>query len=226
MKLKWYGHASFLITANNGTTIITDPYTPETAGYRPVADSPDIVIVSSDNDDYHCRADLIPGDPIVINALEVAQNGGKRTEKGIEFHTIEAMEALNHRYHDPNQNAMYRFTVDGIKIGHMGDIGNALTEAQIDFFKDLDVLLALTGGHPTLELDDLKVAIDKAQPKLVVPMHFQTLTYKPFDSLWAGAFLSYFEREQVRLALSYEIPLTREDIPDTTHILLMDYVRC
>ena len=46
MKLKWYGHASFLITADDGRTIITDPYTPETSGYKPIADSPDIVIMS------------------------------------------------------------------------------------------------------------------------------------------------------------------------------------
>ena len=27
MKVKWLGHSSFLITADNGTKIITDPYT-------------------------------------------------------------------------------------------------------------------------------------------------------------------------------------------------------
>ena len=26
MKIKWLGHASFLITSDNGTRIITDPY--------------------------------------------------------------------------------------------------------------------------------------------------------------------------------------------------------
>src|SRR5688572_31849192 len=133
MRLKWYGHASFLVTSDDGTSIITDPYTPETSGYPAVEDSPDIVIVSSDNDSFHCRADLIPGRPVVINALDVARSGQPRTEKGITVYGIQAMEALNHRYHDPDQNGMYRFAVDGVSIGHMGDIGNALDQAQLDF---------------------------------------------------------------------------------------------
>jgi len=63
MKLKWYGQACFLITADNGLKIVTDPYTPETSGYVPVTEAADIVIRSSDNDSFHCRADLIPATP-------------------------------------------------------------------------------------------------------------------------------------------------------------------
>ncbi|MAS37219.1 MAG: Zn-dependent hydrolase [Anaerolineaceae bacterium] len=225
MKLKWYGQACFLITTDNGLKIVTDPYTPETSGYVPVQENADIVIRSSDNDSFHCRADLIPGDPIVITALDLAREGGERTEKGVTFHAIEAMEALNHRYHDPDQNGMYRFTVDGISIGHMGDVGNPLSDAQIEFFKDLDVLLALTGGHPVIELDDLKTVIDKAQPKFVVPMHFQTLSYKPRNALWVESFLNYFDKDDIDFALHYETAITPDMLPDHTHVLLLDYVK-
>jgi L-ascorbate metabolism protein UlaG (beta-lactamase superfamily) len=225
MKLKWYGQACFLITADNGLKIVTDPYTPETSGYVPVQEEADIVIRSSDNDSFHCRADLIPGDPIVITALDVARDGGSRTEKGIRFDAIEAMEALNHRYHDPDQNGMYRFTVDGVSIGHMGDVGNPLSDAQIEFFKDVDVLLALTGGHPVIELDDLKTVIDRARPKLVVPMHFQTLSYKPRNALWIESFLNYFPKEDVDFALHYEATITPDMLPSSTRVLLLDYVK-
>ncbi|NDJ62988.1 MAG: MBL fold metallo-hydrolase [Chloroflexi bacterium] len=225
MKLTWYGHAAFGITAADGTMIITDPYTPETAGYPPIQAKPTVVITSSDNDSYHCRADLIPGNPTVINALELARSGAPRTENGITFHAIEAMEALNHRYHDPDQNGMYRFEVDGVSIGHMGDVGNPLSDAQVAFFQDVDVLLALTGGHPTIELDDLKVVIDRARPRLVVPMHFQTLTYKPHNILWIEQFLRYFPPEAVELALSSEIELLAGQFAQPTRVLVMDYVR-
>lgn len=223
MKLKWYGHASFLVTADDGTTIITDPYTPETSGYKPIPDAPDIVVISSDNDLFHCRADLIQGNPIVINALTVAQNGGLRTEKGIDIHTIQAMEAEDHREHDPDQNGMYRFSVDGISVGHMGDIGNPLTPEQIAFFKDVDILLALTGGHPVLELDELKDAIEGAKPKIVVPMHFRTLRYKPRNQYWIEPFLELFPDEQVDFACDYEVSLTPDDIPDSTRVLVLTH---
>jgi L-ascorbate metabolism protein UlaG (beta-lactamase superfamily) len=224
MKLKWYGHASFLISADDGTTIVTDPFTPETSGYPAVEDAPDIVIISSDNDSFHCRADLIPGHPTVINALEVARSGKPRTEHGITFHAIQAMEALNHRYHDPDQNGMYRFIVDGVSIGHIGDMGNALDQAQLDFFRGVDVFLALAGGHPTIELDDLKRAIDVIKPRLIVPMHFQTLTYKPRNSFWIDKFLDYFEPSDIDFALHYEVSITPDSLPQNTRVLLLDYV--
>lgn len=223
MKLKWYGQAAFSLTTSNGVTVITDPYTPETAGYAPIPDPADVVITSSDNDSFHCRADLISGSPIVINALAVAQNGGTRTEKGITFRAIEAMEALNHRYHDPDQNALYRFEMDGLQIGHMGDVGNALSAAQMDFFSGLDVLLALVGGHPTIELDDLKTIIDTVQPKLIVPMHFRTLRYKPRNIFWIQNFLDYFPNEQVDFACNYETTLMRENLPEATRVLVLTH---
>jgi L-ascorbate metabolism protein UlaG (beta-lactamase superfamily) len=224
MKIKWYGQACFIITAEDGTTIATDPYTPETAGYVPVSDPAHIAIISSDNDSFHCRADLIPGDPTVVNALALAQNGGKTIEKGIEISAIEAMEALNHKYHDPDQNGMYRFVVDGLSIGHMGDMGNALSPQQIDFFRGVDIFLALAGGHPTIELDDLKHVLDEVQPRLIIPMHFRTLSYKPRNTFWIETFLNYFDQADVDFALGCETTITRQTLPEKTRVLVMDYV--
>jgi L-ascorbate metabolism protein UlaG (beta-lactamase superfamily) len=187
----------------------------------PVQDEADMVIMSSDNDSFHCRADLIPGSPMVVNALEVAQSGGERTIKDIRIQAIEAMEALDHKYHDPDQNALYRFKVDGISIGHMGDIGNALNQEQLDFFKNLDVLLALAGGHPTIDLDDLKLFIDAAKPKLVVPMHFQTLRYKPRNCFWVETFLNYFSADQIDFACDYETTLSSAQLPASTRVLVL-----
>lgn len=223
MRLHWYGHAAFLIEAADGTRIITDPYTPETSGYDPIPDAPDIVIMSSDNDLFHCRADLIPGTPTVINALTVARQGGSVTHHGITFHAIEAMEALNHREHDPDQNGMYRFTVDGISIGHLGDMGNALSPAQLDFFHGVDVLLALAGGHPVLELTDLKVLIDEVKPRYVVPMHFRTLRYKPRNQYWIESFLGLFPADEVDFACATAITLTRDALPASTRAMILSH---
>ena len=219
MKLKWYGQAAFAVIAD--VTVITDPYTPETAGYAPILDPADIVITSSDNDSFHCRADLIRENPIAINALAVAQSGGMRQEKGVTFQAIAAMEALDHTYHDLDQNAMYRFEVEGVHIGHMGDVGNALSAAQIDFFRGIDILLALAGGHPTIALDDVKTLIDAVQPRLIVPMHFQTLRYKPRNILWIESFLAYFPKGEVDFACDFEISLTRAELPESTRVLVL-----
>ena len=78
MKIKWYGHACFRIEGRAGgdgqrpVAIVTDPYTPEVAGYDPIAEPADIVIMSSATDRFHSCADRVPGNPTVINSLEIA----------------------------------------------------------------------------------------------------------------------------------------------------------
>ena len=226
MKLKWYGHAAFRCQPDTGPTVITDPYTPEGVGYAPISDPADVVIISSDDDSAHCRADLITGDPSVINALTVAQTGGRTTTAGLEVTAIEAAEWDQHPEHDvPGQNGMYRFTLDGIKFAHMGDVGNPLTDAQMAFFEDVDVLLALAGGYLTITLPDLDTLIKRVRPRLIVPMHFRTLTYKPRNTMWIESFLGYFDDSVVDFACSTEVTLTKEDIPDSTRVLVMDYAR-
>lgn len=223
MKLEWYGQACFRLTTTDGVVVMTDPYTPETAGYTDYTEPADLVITSSDNDSFHCRSDLIPGNPVAVNALDVAQGSGQRIEKGVTIHAIEAMEALGKQ--NPDQNGMYRFELDGLSVGHMGDVGNPLTPAQMEFFKDVDLLLALTGGFPTIALEDLQDLIKHAQPRYVVPMHFRTLRYKPRNSHWLSTFLSMYDEADVDFAFDSVIELDRAKIPDQTRILVLDYRR-
>jgi len=224
--IRWYGHAAFGLRADAGVTVITDPYLPALVGYSPIPDRADIVVISSADDDGHCREDLVPGEHAVVNALDVARSGGARTEAGIEFRAMEAMEYEFHPEHDlPGQNAMYRFEMDGIKIAHMGDVGNRLTTAQMDFYEDVDVLLALTGNALTIKLPDLMEMIHLKRPKIVIPMHFRTLTYKPQRGSWVEDFLVNFHDDRIDYALGCDTSITMDDLPDETRVLVMDYHR-
>lgn len=226
MQVTWYGHAAFGLVGEDGKRLITDPYTPEGVGYAPITDLADLIIMSSDDDDAHCRADLICGGPEVVNALTVAQSGGATSAMGLDITAIEAAEWDHHPEHAvPGQNGMYRFTLDGIKCAHMGDVGNPLTESQQEFFEDTDVLFALAGGYLTIELPDLMEMIHRTKPKLVIPMHFRTLTYKPRNTMWIESFLSHFKDEQVDFACAHTTSITKEELPERTRVLVMDYAR-
>ncbi|MEO0484335.1 MAG: MBL fold metallo-hydrolase [Pseudomonadota bacterium] len=226
MQITWYGHAAFGLTPQSGPRVITDPYTPEGVGYPPITEPADLVIISSDDDSAHCRGDLIAGEPQIVNALAVAQNSGATTAEGVGITAIEAAEWDHHPEHDvPGQNGMYRFELDGLKCAHMGDVGNPLTPAQQDFFQDADILFALAGGYLTILLPDLMEMIHHTRPRLVIPMHFRTLTYKPRNTLWIESFLNHFNDEDVDFACSPRVDLTRSDLPDRTRVLVMDYLR-
>ena len=153
MDIRWYGHASFGLRPQSGPSIITDPYLPELVGYAPIPDAADLVVISSPDDDGHCREDLVPGDHEVLDALDILRAGGSKTVAGIDFTAMGAMEYEHHPDHEvPGQNAMYRFELDGIRIAHMGDVGNRLTEEQLAFYEDVDLLLALTGSALTIKM--------------------------------------------------------------------------
>ncbi len=226
MKLKWYGQAAFMITRADGFRIVTDPYTPHELGYAPMLDEADLVLTSSDDDSAHCRSDLILGNPATLNTLEAVKAGGRMDIAGVEVLAVEAMEIEDHPLHEPGANAMYRFEVDGLQIGHMGDIGNDLNQKQTAFFEGVDVLLTLAGGQFTTHLDEVKRLIDVTKPKIVVPMHFRTLCYKPRNLYWIETFLSYFdEANDVDFAFDCEAEIDPSNLPDQTRVLVMDYAR-
>lgn len=224
MEITWYGQASFGIRAASDLMIVTDPYDPDKAGYKPFPDAADVVVISSDNDDFHDCAHLVPKreGAEVINTLSVAQGSGSYKSHGVVFRTIEAME--HPKKNAPNPNGMVRFEVDGLSIGHMGDAGANFSDEQVDFFREVDVLLALAGGYPTLDLPELGRIIRETKPKLVIPMHFRTLRYKPRNSFWISEFLHLFSDEEVDFAFSSTATLTKETLPQETRVLVVDYL--
>ena len=217
MIIQWIGHACFHIRGD-GVRIVTDPYTPAVAGLSPIREPADIVIMSSDDDSFHSDAGDVPGSPLVLNALEIARHGGSR-EAMIRFDAIETRESLIHKK-DPGDNAMYSFTLEGIRIGHMGDVGNPLTAEQLDFLRGVDVLLALTGGPVTIELSDLDTALRAVQPKIVIPMHYQIPNLR-LNILPLEAFTSRYPEEIVDIRPSSEIELTPRELPQQMRIVAL-----
>ena len=168
MTIKFLGHASFLITSEEGVRIITDPY--ESGGYggalryEPITDEADIVTVSHDHADHNYVAG-VSGNPVVVTeSTEVS---------GISFRVIDS-------YHDDAQgtergpNRIFCFQVDGISICHLGDLGHLLSTEQATSIGEVDVLLIPVGGHFAIDAQGATQVIDQLQPAVVIPMHFKT----------------------------------------------------
>ena len=172
MELTWYGHACFRLEGA-GTSIVTDPYTPELAGLGALTEPADVVVMSSALDEAHSNGAGVPGAPTVLNALDAVARPTSIAD-GVLVEAVAAMEGAD-RPDDPKANALYRFELDGVAVCHMGDVGRRLTGAQLEPLRGrVDVLLALAGGGLTIDLDDLDDAIAAIGPRIVVPMHFRT----------------------------------------------------
>ncbi len=217
MKIKWLAHASFLIEGD-GLRIITDPYEPnEVINLPPITEPADIVIRSSDDDEAHCFIDTIPLGFDLVTATEIVDTGV--TLKGIKFEAIWSQESLIHK-EVVRDNALYRFRLEGLNITHMGDVGNPLTEAQMEALAGTDILLALTGGPPTIELEDLENVIERIKPKVVIPMHYR-IPGPRFFMLPVTDFTKSYADEKVVWSDSSEVEFTNESLPEDTLIVVL-----
>ena len=175
--VEWVAHACFRIWQDGGPVIVMDPFTPKNLHLSDdggTAVSGDMVIVSSLTDKAHGNSGLVPGQPRVINALEVAAQGVETEIDGSRLITVAAAESPHHDSGKPKDNALYALQVGGLWILHMGDLGYCLSEEELAPFVDrCDVLLAIVGQANTLSLEDVDVMIDRLQPKWIVPMHYR-----------------------------------------------------
>ncbi len=165
MKIKWLGHASFLITSDTGLKIITDPY--EVGGdlsYGQIKESADIVMVSHDHADHNNVATVQGNPKVVIGMVEV---------KGIKFKAIPT-------YHDAaggeqrGRNTILCFEVDGMRLCHLGDLGHQLSDNQVAELGKIDILFIPVGGFYTIGAKVATQLCDRLKPKVIIPMHYKT----------------------------------------------------
>ena len=167
MKIKWLGHSCFLITSEKGTKLITDPYTVGASiNYAPIKESADIVIVSHDHGD-HNNVSAVQGQP------QIVKGSGIKNVSGIELKGIAT-------YHDKSQgkergdNTIFCFTVDGIALCHLGDLGHLLSQEQVDSLGSVDILFIPVGGVFTINAAEASQVCTQLRPKMIIPMHFKT----------------------------------------------------
>ena len=223
MKITWFGHAAFALEGSNpageSVKVILDPYNyPDCGGYLAIDEEADVVSVSHENRRYHSDVSAIRGDFELVEALSYL--GGSREACGVRFEAMEVWEDDDRQ----GPNGMVKLELDGVVVAHQGDLGHALEGEQLDFLRGVDVLLALAGGPPTLELTDLRAVIDATHPPLVLPMHYKTpkvnLNLVPIDS-----FLAHCDGLPVERPGRSELEVTRESLPAEPTVIVLEHAR-
>ncbi|WP_319477898.1 MBL fold metallo-hydrolase [Marispirochaeta aestuarii] len=219
MIIRWLGHASFLIQGED-LRIITDPYDPSITRLKPVEEKADIVLRSSDDDMAHCYIDSIPAGYSLLTATDYVDEGKNQVQIGDTlFRFMPSRESLIHK-EVPRENAFYRFALEGIQVAHMGDVGNALSENQLKFLEGTEILIAPTGGPPTIDLDDLIEVVRRIQPRIVIPMHFK-IPGPRFTMLPVEEFTKRFSGEKVITAESSSLEISRQSLPEEMRIIVL-----
>ena len=165
MIITWIGHSCFKIqdkVGPDGITVVTDPFD-KTVGLKVPNFEANIVTVSHDHFD-HNNVKSLRGEPFVI------KGAGEYDVKGVLVHGV--MSA--HGGGVNMKNIIYRFEMDGISVSHLGDLGHALDNKQLEVVVGTDILLIPVGGKYTIDAKKAVEVVSQIEPRIVIPMHYKT----------------------------------------------------
>ncbi len=191
MELKYFSHSAFQIKTN-GITILIDPF---------LDDNPTSPVKSKDVDaDYiilsHAHGDHL-GDALKIAErskplfLCVNELANYCKEKGFEAHNMHIggehefefgkvkFTIAHHGSQTPDKKyggepAGIILTIEGIKIYHTGDTGLFYDMKLIGEMNKIDYMLLPIGDNFTMGIDDAVIAAEFVNPKIAIPMHYNT----------------------------------------------------
>lgn len=214
MKIQWLGHSCFFITTDNGTRIMLDPCDAAT-GYAIKPRECDILTISHEHHDHNC-AELAAGQPIRIDKC------GEYEAHGVKITGIST-------YHDDVQgakrgkNIIFIIEADGLRIAHLGDLGERLSDAAAARIGQTDVMLMPIGGVYTIDAQGASELMRRLEPKMIIPMHYKTAALS-FELGTLEQFTALLPERRIIRAGGSQVRLDKEKICSGS-ILLPDYAQ-
>ena len=110
--------------------------------------------------------------------------------------------------------------VDGLRVGHLGDLGHALSDDEIKDVGAVDVLLAPVGGYYTIGPEEAKRVAEGLGARVIIPMHYKTdalgFPIQPVDD-----FLKLMDK--VERTGSRSVELAKDDLGAVPKVIVLDY---
>ena len=212
MQITWYGHSCFLLTAESGYSILTDPCDVDT-GYDLHDIVCDAVTISHDHPSHNCLSG-VTGTPLVIHTAG-EHKAGDLSVTGFDS------------YHDDTKgatrggNLVFRFGIDALNVLHLGDLGHLLSDEQIAQIGPVDVLLAPIGGVCTIDAQTATQLADALHAKVLIPMHYKTPVLH-FNIEGLEPLLAANASRRVHSLNANTAALTRESLGEN-RLLILDY---
>lgn len=217
--ITWLGHSCFLINTAGGHRIVTDPF--GEIGYKPPAVQADVVFVSHNHRD-HNAAELLLGSPKVVPPLSDSTPETGRVElpgaEAVAYKSIPTRHGVPEDGRDRGQVTIRVIEVDGLRICHLGDLGEDLSPEQVREIGPVDILMVPAGGRYTIDAAGAKRVVKKLNPRIAVPMHYKTPALN-FELGTVDEFLKGYKNVQKERVLR----ASRDTLPKETAIVVLSY---
>ena len=193
MQVEWYGQSAFRLEGD-GKTVFIDPFgdVAEAAAGRglqfdyPTIEgvSADLLLVTHEHFD-HNAVEVIGGSPEILRST-----AGKLSSPLGEVVAV-ASEHDDAAGTERGPNTIFAFALDGTRVVHMGDFGQAgLRAQQTAALGAVDLLILPVGGGPTIDAEQAALVVETLAPRWVLPMHYRTERVNFLDP--ADAFLERY----------------------------------
>lgn len=214
MDITYLGHSSFKLRGKK-VTVVTDPFDTKTVGLKFPKVEADIITVSHHHDDHNAVGE-VGGSPFVVDGPGEYEIKSVGVVGVPSFHDSEKGAVRG-------RNTMYNIEVDGVHIVHLGDLGEMLTDKEIEQLGKADVLCIPVGGHYTISAKQASELIQEIEPSIVIPMHYgrDALNQKLFSELTPlSAFLKIIGQET--LAPQPKLVLTKDKVPEQMQVVVLE----
>jgi L-ascorbate metabolism protein UlaG (beta-lactamase superfamily) len=176
--LDFIGNSCTLLTAADGTRILSDPYhdfnRPPGLEEFPGGINADAVTVSHSHPD-HNNAEAIGGSPRLLQDAGVFQVGMVK---------VTGYEGREGSPSGPSENphVVFVFEIGDVKIVHLGDSGPVTQPDVLAAIENADVLLANIDGY-VIPPEQLFPFLQRAKVRTFIPTHYSLST----EARWQGA---------------------------------------
>lgn len=130
--------------------------------------SADLLLITHEHVD-HNAAEVVGGDPAVLRSTAGRLESPVGEVVAIASEHDDAAGTLR------GPNTIFAFALDGLRICHIGDLGQrALRDEQAEAIGAVDLLMIPIGGGPTIGAATAGEIVERLRPRWVVPMHYRT----------------------------------------------------
>ena len=213
MTIQFLGVSCFKISTkigNDEVTIVTDPYS-DKVGKLPRNLAADIVTLSRRSHEHHNNLEAVAEGAFVI------EHPGEYEVKGIPVYGIPA----THEKPEPkgyHKNTIFQFTIDDVRVTHLGGLDQPLTDEQLAQLGEVDVLMIPVGGGDVLTAQAAADLVSRMEPRIVIPMHHKMKELQ----LAAGSVDPFVKEVGAKTIETDKWKVMKKDLPqDETFIVLL-----
>jgi L-ascorbate metabolism protein UlaG (beta-lactamase superfamily) len=166
MQIAYNGLGSFTITAKPmqaDVTLVTNPFNSPNTKFKSQVAS--LVVSSHDGKDANNFSAVEPEHPEDHKKVFNIPHAGEYEVGGVAVAGVDATRK------DGTAHTIYRFDIEGVKVGFLGALDRTLSEKEIEGLGPIDILIVPAGGKNVMTASQAAEVVAQIEPRMVIPSY-------------------------------------------------------